>query len=138
MKKIILLSILLISPIKTFAFDINVEILNVKNNIGKIYIALYNSKDTFLVRSKMYKGLIREAESNTMTCTFQNIPKGTYAIALFHDENLNEKLDKNFFRIPTEGYGISNNAQPMFGPPRFDNAKFNVDSNYHTQINMKY
>lgn len=138
MKKIFFLSILLISPIKIFAFDINVEILNVKNNIGNIYIALYNSKDTFLVRSKMYKGLILQAESNTMKCKFQNIPKGTYAIALFHDENLNKKLDKNFFRIPKEGYGISNNVKPMFGPPRFDNAKFNVDSNYHAQINMKY
>lgn len=136
MKKLILLSILLISPAKIFAFEINVDILNVKNNIGNISIGLFNSKDTFL--SKPFKGLILKTQSNTMKCQFQNIPNGTYAIALYHDENLNKKLDKNFFGIPKEGYGFSNNAKPLFGPPSFEKAKFVVNNDANLTIKLNY
>jgi len=36
------------------------------------------------------------------------IPPGTYAIACYHDENDNGKLDTNFLGIPKEGTGASN------------------------------
>jgi uncharacterized protein (DUF2141 family) len=32
--------------------------------------------------------------------------------------------DKNFFGIPQEGYGFSNNARGSMGPPAFDKAAF--------------
>ncbi len=34
-----------------------------------------------------------------------------YAIAAIHDENMNGELDVNWMRIPTEGYGFSNDAK---------------------------
>ncbi len=136
MKKVILLSsILLISP-KIFASDINIDISNIKNNTGNLMIGLFSSKDTFLTNK--YKGLKLKAKVNSIRCKFENIPNGTYAIAVYHDENMNHKLDKNFFGIPKEGYGFSNNAKPMFGPPSFEKAQFKLDGNYHAQINMKY
>ena len=135
MKKLILLSILLVSP-KIFASDINIDISNIKNNTGKLIIGLFNSKDTFLTNK--YKGLKLNAQVNSIRCKFENIPNGTYAIAMFHDENMNNKLDKNLLKIPKEGYGFSNNAKPFFGPPKFDKAKFQLDGSYHAKIHMKY
>jgi uncharacterized protein (DUF2141 family) len=135
MKKLILLSILLVSP-KIFAADINIDISNIKNNTGNLMIGLFNSKDTFLTNK--YKGLKLKAQVGSIKAKFENIPNGTYAIALYHDENLNNKLDKNLFHIPKEGYGFSNNAKPFFGPPKFDKAQFKLDGNYHAQIKMKY
>ena len=52
------------------------------------------------------------------------VAPGTYAIAVFHDENSNGKLDSNFMRIPREGVGASNAAKGHFGPPKFDAAAF--------------
>ena len=135
MKKLILLSILLVSP-KIFAADINIDISNIKSNTGNIMIGLFNSKDTFL--TDKYKALKIKAQVGSIKAKFENIPNGTYAIALYHDENLNNKLDKNLFHIPKEGYGFSNNAKPFFGPPKFDKAQFKLDGNYHAQIKMKY
>lgn len=136
MKKVILLSsILLVSP-KIFASDINIDISNIKSNTGNIMIGLFNSKDTFL--TSKFKALKIKAQVGSIKAKFENIPNGTYAIALYHDENLNNKLDKNLFHIPKEGYGFSNNAKPFFGPPKFDKAQFKLDGNYHAQINMKY
>jgi uncharacterized protein (DUF2141 family) len=43
------------------------------------------------------------------TCVFDDLPPGTYAVAVVHDENGNGQLDKNFLGIPSEGYGVSNN-----------------------------
>jgi len=136
MKKVILLSsILLVSP-KIFAADINIDISNIKSNTGNLIIGLFNSKDTFL--TDKYKALKIKAQVGSIKAKFENIPNGTYAIALYHDENLNNKLDKNFLKIPKEGYGFSNNAKPFFGPPKFDKAKFQLDGNYHAQIKMNY
>jgi uncharacterized protein (DUF2141 family) len=52
------------------------------------------------------------------------IEPGTYAIAVYHDENSNGKLDSNFIGIPREGVGFSNNAKGHMGPPKFDAAAF--------------
>jgi uncharacterized protein (DUF2141 family) len=57
-------------------------------------------------------------------CVFSGIPKGTYGISAFHDENENGKLDTNFVGMPTEDYCASRNARGTFGPPSFEDAKF--------------
>jgi Uncharacterized protein conserved in bacteria (DUF2141) len=48
------------------------------------------------------------------------------AIACFHDENKNGKLDTGLFGIPTEGTVASNHARGFMGPPSFDKAKFSL------------
>lgn len=56
---------------------------------------------------------------------FDGLPSGSYAVALFHDENGNGKLDKRF-GIPLEGFGFSNNPRILFGPPSFATARIRV------------
>ena len=51
---------------------------------------------------------------------------GEYAISLFVDFNGNKKIDKNFFGIPREQYGFSNNVMGRMSAPTFDQAKFMV------------
>jgi uncharacterized protein (DUF2141 family) len=57
---------------------------------------------------------------------------GEVAIAAFQDANENEKLDKNSLGIPTERYGFSNNPKRGFGPPSFQQAKFNLSTGINT------
>jgi len=42
---------------------------------------------------------------------FTDLHDGVYAVSVFHDENENQKLDKDFVGIPKEGYGASNNPK---------------------------
>jgi len=51
---------------------------------------------------------------------------GFYAVSVFHDENMNQKLDKNFVGVPKEGYGASNNPKKKMGPPSFEETKFQL------------
>jgi uncharacterized protein (DUF2141 family) len=61
------------------------------------------------------------------TLKFKDLPSGTYALALIHDENGNGKLDTTF-GIPREGFGFSNNPAIHFGPPSFKSAGVAVTS----------
>ena len=72
--------------------------------------------------------------------TFQidNVIPGTYAIALVHDENANDKMDLALF-LPKEGFGFSRNPKIGMGPPKFKSAQFTVgadDVSY--AVKMKY
>jgi uncharacterized protein (DUF2141 family) len=72
-------------------------------------------------------------------CDFEDIPPGTYALAVIHDENMNGKLDTNMLGIPTEGYGFSNNAKALLGTPSFSAASFPYDGrNLELTISLHY
>jgi uncharacterized protein (DUF2141 family) len=79
---------------------------------------------------------ITNAES---VCPFDPIPAGTYAVACFHDENGNGKLDTGLFGIPTEGTVASNDAKGFMGPPGFDKAKFSFPASAkELRLKMNY
>ncbi len=70
--------------------------------------------------------------------SFTGISKGTYAVALVHDENANNKMDMAIF-LPKEGFGFSRNPVIVAGPPKFKAAAFAVDAAAVSQrIKMKY
>src|SRR5690606_25599330 len=121
---------LLILFISLLSFTLNaqktstivVNISGFESNEGKVYVALYDSASTFL--TKHVEGQVGELSDLKNTVTFEGIENGTYAISVFHDENGNEKLDTGMFGIPSEPVGTSNNATGFFGPPEFEDAKF--------------
>ncbi len=110
---------------------ITVNVSNLKNNDGKVHVGLYNTKESFL--GKQYKGEISKIDNKTCSVVFADIPKGTYAISLYHDENNNNKMDTRMFGIPKEDYGCSNNAKGFMGPPKWEDAKFQVNNEAITQ-----
>lgn len=73
-----------------------------------------------------------------MVLEFTDVPPGTYAIALLHDENGNGRADR-VLMVPREGFGFSRNAPVRMGPPSFDSAAFQVGTSAvsHT-IRMRY
>ena len=64
------------------------------------------------------------------------LPPGTYAIGIFHDANLNNRLDNYFFGVPREQYGFSNNARGFMGPPAFEGAAFLVEGKTEISISL--
>lgn len=82
--------------------------------------------------------MVVDANAKIVTLTFKNIPNGVYAISLFHDENLNKKLDKNFLGIPQEGYAFSNNVHHALRAAEFSEANFSLNGNQKIAIKMGY
>jgi len=134
MKKLTFSIVLLYSYL--FGADIHIEVQNIKSTAGKVSIGLYNKPENFPIISKVYKGVHLDISSHTLFYTFKKIPDGIYAVSVFHDENSNSKLDKNFLGIPKEGYGFSNNAKAILSAPSFNDAKFKI-STQTVNLNIK-
>lgn len=66
----------------------------------------------------------------------ENISDGEVAVLVYHDENANGRIDKNFIGIPRELLAISNNYQPK-GPPNFARARFDLPPGEASQIDME-
>jgi uncharacterized protein (DUF2141 family) len=117
-----------------------IEVTNLKNKRGKLMISLFNSENGFPQDTgqayKLAMFPLNEAKGNTFT--LRDLPTGIYAIAVYHDENNNGKLDTNKLGVPTEGYGFSNNAYQTFGPPPFTDASFSTTSTGNLTIKLKY
>lgn len=107
---------------------LTIEIKGLKVAKGNIQLGIYNKADGFATNKNVYLGKISKVSSTTVTIKLPNLPYGNYAIAAYHDANGNGKLDKNFFGVPTELYGFSNNARGVVSAPDFKDAKFNVNS----------
>jgi uncharacterized protein (DUF2141 family) len=70
----------------------------------------------------------RPIQDRTAHWTLPDVPYGTYAVALYHDQNGNDELDTNFLGRPQEPYGFSKNARGTMGPPDFEEAAFTLSS----------
>ena len=126
---IFLASTELLAQETNFKGSIIVKITNFRSNQGVVKIALFNSKDGFPgKREKALKTANSKITNKQAEIKFDNLNYGIYAIGVFHDENLNDKFDSNWLRIPKEGYGASNDAKGKFGPASFKDASFELMS----------
>ncbi len=105
-----------------------VNISGIENSKGVIQIGLYNSETSFPEYDKNFKGVATKADKSGVSHTFTNIPAGTYAVAVWHDENEDKKMNKNLFGAPKESYGFSRNIYGSFGPPDFKDVSFKLNS----------
>jgi uncharacterized protein (DUF2141 family) len=108
---------------------IHVKILDIKNSTGSVACALFESPTGFPseflhAATNVMIIKIRKAQAR---CDFMDIPPGTYAMVVIHDENMNGKLDTNALGMPKEGYGFSNDAKKLLGKPTFSDASFIYD-----------
>src|SRR5450432_3879982 len=104
---------------------LSVRLLGLRSDKGQVGCGLYASEKGFpkdpTAAAQTRWCAIASKESS---CSFDPIPAGTYAVACFHDENKNGKMDTGLFGIPTEGTVVSNHAKGFMGPPSFKDAKF--------------
>ncbi|WP_296638036.1 DUF2141 domain-containing protein [Polaribacter sp.] len=118
-------------------FNLTIEILGIKTNTGKVYLALYDNTNDFLKKKREFIGAKSEVKNGKSIVFFKNIKKGEYAASIFYDENNNGKMDTKLFGVPKEPYGFSNNAKGFMGPPSFKEAKFTLASNKKIKILLK-
>ena len=83
------------------------------------------TKDTFLKPSCPYEGSAPATVGATLV-KIDSVEPGEYAVQAFHDESDQGVVHQNFFGVPRERIGFSNDAPVRLRGPRFKEAAFSV------------
>jgi uncharacterized protein (DUF2141 family) len=128
----VLASPLLAEPDAAPQAELTVEVEGFADDLGLAWIALHNTKDTYLTRKAPFRQAKAAVRGQKAECTFAGLPPGNYAVAVFQDRNGNGDLDRNWLGIPREPYGFSNNPSSAFGPPRYRQVEFQLGAEAKT------
>lgn len=114
--------------------DLEITVEGVNSDTGKVMVALHSESnvDGFPDVNGAIAAQWVKASQGTHRFVFLDLQPGKYAVAVFHDENENGKLDTNILGIPSEGIGFSRNAHGNFGPPGFYDAAVEITSDSGT------
>jgi len=105
---------------------LSISVEGVATSDGKISVALYTDENNFLEFEGVYKFDSTQAQKGITQINMGSLPSGKYAVAIFHDENGNDVLDRNWLGIPKEKIGFSNAKMKTFGPPSFGECAFEL------------
>ena len=133
---ILLYSLLMFSPTKSS--DLSITILGLESNVGKVLVLVFNNSNGFPEEDKKaYKILELPISNKRASGSISEIPAGTYAISVLHDEDGDGQMKKNGVGYPTEGFGFSNDPSILFGAPSFEKCSFEVKEGASKQIRIK-
>ena len=111
-----------------------------RSAVGHARVAVFNRNAGFPDdESAAYRTVVTSVSDGQAAVRFDDLPLGDYAVAMYHDENDDAKLNKGLFGVPKEGYGVSNNVVHAMRAPRFEEARFPLNIISHTvNINVHY
>ena len=105
-----------------------VTIQGLRSAAGRVRVALFNRAAGFPEDgSAAYRAVVAGISDGQAEVRFDDLPLADYAVAIYHDENDDAKLNKRLFGIPKEGYRVSNNIVHAMRAPRFEEARFRLD-----------
>ena len=118
---------------------LEIEIPNVDEG-GTIYIAIYDNAKDFDSGDNspeiMALNIIEPINKGLYNKTV-DLKKGKYGVKVLIDTNGNADIDLNFFGLPKEQFGFSNNVLGLFGAPKFDKASFELNMDKKIIINLR-
>lgn len=116
--------------------QLTINIQNIESLQGEIIIGVYNSEKGFLADDTVFKTYKIRVNETTERFVITGLPKGDYAVTMYHDENSDGICNRNFLGIPKEPYGFSNNFKPKFSAPKFKDCKFSLLTDHVIEINL--
>jgi uncharacterized protein (DUF2141 family) len=142
---VLLASLLSLGFAKTVNADttatLTVVVNGINNQKGEICMGVYSKAKGFpMSTDDVLKSACVQPTGSTLTHTFSGLKPGNYAVAVVDDQNGDRKLNTDFFGIPKEGFGISQNPTVSIatGTPKFHDASFFMNQNTKINIFMKY
>jgi len=119
-------------------FDLTVHVTDLENNNGVLQFGLYNDDSKFPQVGETYKMVRVKTSGKSRKYTFKGLPEGSYAVAIYQDENNNDNCDKNFFGVPVEAFAFSNDIRPLLSVPKFGDCSILLDMSKTVQIKLIY
>lgn len=106
--------------------DLTVVVKNLRSDRGRVRLALWHDPAGFTKPEAALSTLKVAPRGRVARVTIAGLKPGRYALATYHDENDNGKLDRTWIGWPEEGLGFSNGAWINLGPPTFKAAAVEI------------
>ena len=116
------------------ALDLTIEVSGARSDKGHVMAAIYADAASWMKQSLHAERVV--AGERTLL-VFRNLAPGTYALALYHDENSNGVLDRNIVGLPTEPFGFSRDARAMMSAPKFETAALALQADTTIVVNLQ-
>lgn len=126
LRKIRLAALALCAVGPVHAADVVVRVSGLSEPLGQVGCALFARAAGFPMDNAGARVQWLPADPKGVVCRYADVPAGSYAVSIGHDLNGNKRVDTNLIGLPTEPWGVSNNARPSLRAPRFDEAVFKV------------
>jgi uncharacterized protein (DUF2141 family) len=118
--------------------EIEISIEKLRNRKGVLHICLTREPVHFPDCRKDPRAVTRSIPATAGPIRINSLAPGGYAVAIFHDENRNRKLDV-LVGIPREGFGFSRNPVVRFGAPKFRQVLIDLKPGFTREtVRMQY
>ncbi len=94
---------------------------------GQLVLGIFDDADGFPIDGRQLRKVVLDIDSDKMSHTFENLPSGEYAVAFFHDKNVDGVFNKSFLGLPRERYGFTKIDRRLFAEPDFEDCSFYLD-----------
>ena len=104
---------------------LQIRVTGLRSARGTVTLILYGDRDEdFLKKGGRLSRVRAPAKTGEVSVCIPVPAPGSYAISLYHDEDANKKLTKNWLGLPVEGYGFSRDAAVSYRLPELDETVF--------------
>ena len=105
--------------------NISVTVNDIKQTKGDLVFMLFNTEEGFPRETqKAYKKDVVAEYASSANHVFSEVPHGTYAVAVFQDENKDGEIESNIIGMPKEPVGASNLTK--MGRPSFNKCSIEL------------
>ena len=118
--------------------ELTITVNDINEVKGQLRIGLFSNAENFKLKANPVDSAVIEVTSKTISYTFKHLNSGTYAVAVYHDENDDGTLNKRQLGIPVEGFGFSNFQTKQKKPPDFNEVSFELKTDLTLNIPLFY
>ena len=118
--------------------ELTITVNDINEVKGQLRIGLFSNAENFKLKANPVDSAVIEVTSKTISYTFKHLNNGTYAVAVYHDENDDGILNKRQLGIPVEGFGFSNFQTKQRKPPDFNEVSFELKTDLTLNIPLFY
>lgn len=106
---------------------------------GHVQVLIFNQEEGFPSEiDKAWKRLSLPVENKKAEIIIPDVEPGSYAVSVFHDEDMDGEIKTNAIGYPLDKFGFSNNPSLLFGAPSFSKASFEVtDQEVKVKIKLR-
>lgn len=137
MKQALMSAVLLALVGSASAADLTIDVQGLNSTQGEVMVAVFAGAEGWLRKPV---AVARQAAAgqtgSAVQLVLKELPEGALAVSVFHDLNGNGQLDRNAMGMPLEPFAFSNNASAAFGPPKFEQARFELKSSARISVTL--